>query len=236
MKVSSLSLKTSLIMVSYCYRTRPAYWSQLSPWEFHYLWLFSFTHIKQANTKFSEFNQSKPLSKSKRSVMFKNKKDCFTLYFIRAIRTKLPLVTSHICLEQMITINKRLWRFCLILQNKYFSSLLIIIMFIYIFDPKKVWCKCFKTWAIYWKLNFLPLLPIAESKSSMLNTGLKYAICLSFSLTSKLTLPQTSKRLIWKLTWHIINPIKTHTDTYTHTYTFMQLLMVPINQLKTIKK
>lgn len=70
-------------------------------------------------------------------MLFKNKKDCFTLYFIGAVRTKLPLVTSHICLEQMITTNKKLLCFCLILQNKYFSLLLIIIMFISIFDPKK---------------------------------------------------------------------------------------------------
>lgn len=176
MQVSSLSLKTSLIMVSYCYRTRLAYWSQLSPWEFHYLRLFSFTHIikQQANTKFSEFNQSKPLSKSKRNVVFKNEKDRFTLYLIRALRTKLPLVTFHICLDQMITINKKLWCFCLILQNKYFSLLFIIIMCISMFDPRKVWYKCFKTWVIYRKLNFLSLLAIAELKSSMLNAGLKY--------------------------------------------------------------
>lgn len=72
MKVSSLSLKTALIMVSYLYRTQPAYWSQLFSWDLHYLWLFSFTHIikqQQAKAKFSKFNQSKFFSLLKRSAV-----------------------------------------------------------------------------------------------------------------------------------------------------------------------
>lgn len=40
MKVSFLLHKARLITVSYYCRTQPA-WSQLSPWEFHYLCLFS---------------------------------------------------------------------------------------------------------------------------------------------------------------------------------------------------